>query len=114
MDKDIDQILDEARDNAQDDTPSKGEFECEVYWSTDGKHTVKITAVNEEGRKAGLTWGNNVYKRLVENYGTKQQLNMNTYDPKEDLGKCAKCGADNLRSKKGNVYCSAKCWMKNE
>ena len=32
----------------------------------------------------------------------------------EDLGVCSKCGAKNLKSKNGNVYCSAKCWLKGQ
>lgn len=30
----------------------------------------------------------------------------------ENLGTCAKCGAPNLKSQKGNLYCSKKCWLK--
>lgn len=29
-----------------------------------------------------------------------------------DLGVCSKCGEPNARSKKGNVYCTGKCWLK--
>ena len=29
----------------------------------------------------------------------------------EDYGVCVKCGAPNLKSKKGNFYCSKKCWL---
>lgn len=28
--------------------------------------------------------------------------------------KCEKCGADLILSKKGNWYCSEKCWLKNQ
>jgi len=106
--KDMDEALDEAKMKTLPD----GKFTGEVFLSTDGKNTVHIISDTQDGRKAGLAWAKEVYDRLKEAYGTKQQLNMNTYDPKEDLGKCPKCGADNLRSHKGNVYCSAKCWMK--
>lgn len=30
----------------------------------------------------------------------------------EELGNCKKCGAPNARSLKGNVYCTATCWLK--
>lgn len=31
----------------------------------------------------------------------------------ENLGNCEKCGAPNARSRKGSVYCTAKCWLRN-
>ncbi len=30
----------------------------------------------------------------------------------KSLGTCKKCGSPNALSKSGNVYCSAKCWLK--
>lgn len=35
-----------------------------------------------------------------------------TWVREEDYGVCAKCGAPNAKSKKGNLYCSKKCWLK--
>ena len=103
MNEDIDSVL-------QDDA-AIGEFEGELWLSTDGKNTVRVKASTKEGRVAGLKWAKLVYEGVKSNYGTKQQLNMETYDPKEDLGKCPKCGAPNLRSMKGKIYCSKKCWL---
>lgn len=40
-----------------------------------------------------------------------EQTNQQTILP-VDLGKCSKCGATNLLSKKGQPYCSDKCWLK--
>lgn len=34
--------------------------------------------------------------------------------PDSELGVCEKCGAANAKSVKGNVYCSAKCWLTPE
>jgi hypothetical protein len=106
---DIEEVLNEAGELSL----PEGKFEGEVFLSTDGKNTVHVKSNTREGRKAGLEWAKEVYERLRVAYGTKQQLNVQTYDPKEDLGKCPKCGADNARSKTtGKIYCSAKCWLK--
>lgn len=32
--------------------------------------------------------------------------------PSASLGKCVKCGQPNYKSLKGNIVCSAKCWLK--
>ena len=100
---DIDSVL-------QDDA-AIGEFEGELYLSTDGKNTVHVKASTPEGRKAGLKWAKLVYDGMKATYGTKQELNAKTYDKTEDLGVCPKCGAPNLRSMKGKIYCSKKCWL---
>jgi len=104
MNEDIDEVLVEQ-------ASGEGEFEGELWLSTDGKNTVRVKSSTPEGRKAGLKWGKLVYEGVKANYGTKQQLNMETYDKTEDLGTCLKCGAKNLRSLKGKVYCSARCWL---
>jgi len=93
------------------DEASGGEFEGELYLSTDGKNTVHVKASTKEGRKEALKWAKLVYEGIKSNYGTKQELNVKAYDKTEDLGKCSKCGADNKRSMKGNVYCGAKCFL---
>jgi hypothetical protein len=100
---DIDEVLEEQA--------SVGEFIGELFLSTDGKNTVHVKSATAEGRKAGLKWAKLVYDGMRSAYGTKQQLNMETYDTKEDLGVCGKCGAKNLRSLKGKIYCSARCWL---
>ena len=104
MNDDIDELLTQEASGA-------GEFTGELFLSSDGKNTVHIKADNKEGREAGLKWAKLVYDGIKAQYGTKQQLNMDTYDKNEDLGLCPKCGAKNVRSLKGKVYCSAKCWL---
>ena len=89
----------------------EGSFEGEVWLSTDAKNTVRIKATTPEGRKAGMAWAKAVYDRLLEKYGTKQSVSKKEYSDEEDLGKCSNCSATNLRSQKGKVYCSAKCWL---
>jgi hypothetical protein len=106
MNDDIDDIL-------QDDA-AIGEFEGELYLSTDGKNTVHVKARTQEGRKAALKWAKLVYEGIKSTYGTKQQLNVEAYNKEEDLGVCPKCGAPNAKSMKGKIYCSAKCWLKNQ
>ena len=98
-------------DSVLQDEASLGEFEGELYLSTDGKNTVHVKSSTPEGRKAALKWAKLVYEGVKSNYGTKQQLNIETYNKEEDLGKCPKCSAPNLRSMKGKIYCSKKCWL---
>ena len=39
---------------------------------------------------------------------------MNGYN-QENLGTCAHCGANNIRSQRtGKVFCSNKCWLRNQ
>jgi hypothetical protein len=107
MDNDIDNALEEAGLN------DKGGFEGEVWLSTDGKHTVHTKAETSDGRKNAWIWQKKVYQYLLENYGTKQAQAVKEYNKEEDLGVCKDCGAKNLRSQKGKVYCGNKCWLKN-
>lgn len=106
-DKEIDEVLDEAKM----ETLPEGDFEGELFLSTDGKNTVHVKSDTKEGRKAALLWAKEVYERLKESYGTKQELSNKVYNHVEDLGKCPKCGADNKKSLKGKIYCGAKCWL---
>ena len=101
------EFLDEQIHNVPEET---GDFEAEVWLSTDNKNTVRILAKDRQGRRAGLLWAKGVYDRLRELYKTKQEANVDAY--KQDLGKCSKCGAPNLLSKKGQPYCQNKCWLK--
>ena len=63
--------------------------------------------------------GIEVLKETIDKYlesGFKPSWNEDTNKATqtttpEDLGVCDKCGAKNLRSMKGKVYCSAKCWL---
>lgn len=100
-------LLDEAVANTE-----TGEFVGEIFLSTDGKNTVHIIAKTPQGRKAALVWAKAVYEGLRGSYGTKQQLNAETYNKEEDLGKCPKCKAEMKMSSKGKPYCSALCWKK--
>ena len=103
------------KDNMKE-TPveSSGEFEGELFLSTDGKNTVHIKASNPSGRTAGLRWAKEVYDKLLITYGTKQGQAVKEYnkEPEPELGKCPKCGAPNKMSSKGKPYCSALCWKK--
>ena len=91
----------------------EGDFEAEVFLSTDGKHTVNVRASTKAGRKAALAWSKAVYDKLIYTYGTKQAQAKRDYETPStpDLGKCKDCGAPNKMSTKGKPYCSAKCWL---
>ena len=45
--------------------------------------------------------------------GSVDEVNkaINTGKAMETLGNCDQCNAPKIMSKKGNVYCSAKCWL---
>ena len=94
-----------------------GDFEAEIFLSTDGKHTVRVKAQTQAGRKDALMWAKQVYNRIVAVYGTKQAQAVKEYtrgdkvDNNNELGNCKSCGAINLKSKKGNAYCSKRCWI---
>lgn len=108
MENKSDEWLDPMNDDIRE---HEGSFEGEIWLSTDAKNTVRVKATTADGRKAGLAWAKAVYDRLLFSYGTKQSVSRKEYSGEEDLGKCVKCGANNLRSQKGKVYCSAKCWL---
>jgi membrane protease subunit (stomatin/prohibitin family) len=96
-------------------TQEKGDFQATVFLSTDGKHTVSMTASTPEGRNAGIRWAKTKFDQIMEIYGSKQGQAAKEYKRAEDnagLGQCSKCGASNARSQKGSIYCSAKCWLK--
>jgi hypothetical protein len=91
---------------------SEENFESNLFLSTDGKMTVSIKAVNPAQRKAGARYAKDMYFWLKENFGSKQAFATKEYKAAESgLGVCSKCGAPNLKSMKGKVYCSNKCWL---
>jgi len=99
-----------------------GEFEGEVFLSTDGKHTVRYKANTEEGRKNGGKWAVSVYKGIVNAFGTKAQMwektmtNGKTEKKAEETFRCAKCGGPAVyregKTEKGKewrgVFCNDK------
>lgn len=92
----INESVDEVIGNKEeaDGLKLSGNFEGEVWLSTDGKHTVRIKANTEEDRKQALIWAKKVYEAVVARYGTKQALNAKTYqNPKntEDKSNQATC-----------------------
>jgi len=101
------------QDNVVAPVEESGEFEGELFLSSDGKNTVHIKASTKEGRKAGLTWAKSLYDKLMHTYGSKQSISVKEYakEGQPDLGKCVKCGAENKMSSKGKAYCSALCWI---
>jgi hypothetical protein len=102
---------DDVLDEAGFETSNEGNFESEIFLSTDGKHTIHIKANTPKSRSEAWKWAINTYDLIKEKYGTKQAQSVREYNKEEDLGKCSKCGAKNIRSLKGKVYCSAKCWL---
>lgn len=100
-----------------------GTFTGTIFLSTDGKHTVSITASTHAGRRDGMKWAKQVYERLMIIYGSKQMNAAKEYKKieKEDagLGRCPKCNSPmalsskiNPKTGKQNIYCIDKCWLK--
>ena len=104
--------LDEAKLITLDLDNTKADFQLEVYLSSDGKNTVHIKA--EDGHKTiAVEKAISLFNFIKEIYGTKQEANVKTYSQTEDLGKCATCGAPNVKYKKsGKIGCGAYCWRK--
>jgi len=70
-----------------------GEFEGEIYFSTDGKHTVHAKASTAEGRKSGLEWAFKAYERIVERLGTKAEMWESVVNKTDKTQyKCDQCG----------------------
>lgn len=95
------------------------EFEGTVFMSTDGKHTVSIKSATAQGRKVGMIWMKQVYTRLMDVYGSKQENAAKAYKKVEgalgqdtSLGVCSKCGGPMKLSQKGRPYCANLCWKK--
>jgi hypothetical protein len=101
--------LDEAKINQMD---LEGEFCLEVFLSSDGKNTVHVKADGDHKENA-MKKAMRLFDFLREVYGTKQAQAKKEYSDEEDLGKCVKCGAPNVRYKtSGKIGCSAYCWKK--
>lgn len=102
---------DEVLEEVATELVNEGDFEGELFLSTDGKHTVHVKASSVQTRKEALKWAKAVYETVKERYGTKQQANVEAYNKEKDLGNCSHCNAPNALSKQGKPYCSAKCWL---
>ena len=88
IEKELDKYFEAELDNAKETSVvinETGNFTGEVFWSTDGKHTVHVIAETKEGRAAALKWGDMAYERLVLKYGTKQAQAVKEYTKKEDI-----------------------------
>ena len=100
-------------ENVEEVDSGKGEFKMELWLSTDNKNTVKVEATTPHGRKEAAKYAVAMRKWLLDNFGSKQGFATKEYTKAEsELGVCKDCGAANLKSSKGNLYCSKKCWLK--
>lgn len=55
------------------------QFDFDLYLSTDGKHSVHISAETQMGRRAGIKYAVSVYDRLIQRFGTKQSQTIKEY-----------------------------------
>lgn len=86
--EDFDNDIEEAMEKEAppwDKQEEEGEFEGEVYFSTDGKHTVHAKSSTPEGRESGLGWAFKAYERIVEKLGTKAEMWETTINGKKKV-----------------------------
>lgn len=95
-----------------------GEFEGEVWLSTDGKNTVRVLGSTKEGRAAGLLWAKEVYNRLLAVYGTKQDKVIEAAKKASPGLSCEVCGAQAIEKqgtgKNGKPYHAYFCSTENK
>lgn len=104
-----------------------GEFEGEVFLSTDGKNTVHVKAKDRAGRKAALEWAKAVYEGLREIYGTKQSQAVREYAKNGETQHLCNTHNTPMRERKGPhgtfyshakemdgewIYCKGEGWGK--
>jgi len=56
------------------------DFKLELFLSSDGKHTVHLETDTKEQRDEGIPYAKALYKKIIEEFGTKQSLNKSTYN----------------------------------
>lgn len=101
MNNDIEDVLDQAKMYS---LPT-GEFEGELFLSTDGKNTVHVKASSSQGRTAAFAWAKEVYDKLRIEYGTKQALEKKVQEGGQNYGNCSEHPSETLvMSKKGKLY----------
>ncbi|MEK6879065.1 MAG: hypothetical protein AABY22_05625 [Nanoarchaeota archaeon] len=91
-----------------------GEFEGEIFLSTDGKNTVHVKALTTEGRKASLIWAKTVYDRLIFRYGTKQAQAKREYSDEEKCETCNSLAVKKSGEKNGRKWTGIFCQTNKE
>lgn len=70
---DVEHVVDEVQ----------GEFKITLWLSTDGKQTVQVEAETKEGRSVGIPYAKALYKKVLEEFGTKQAQAVKEYSGKK-------------------------------
>lgn len=83
MNNEDERLEQEMDDSLIESDPSLGDFESEVWLSTDGKHTVRVMAKTHSGRKAGGLWAMQVYRMIQEKLPNKLSLATKTKESTE-------------------------------
>lgn len=66
-----------------------GDYEVEMFLSTDGKHTVRVKVVDPASRREAIEKATGLYDYIKERYGTKQAQAVREY--KEQIVDPATC-----------------------
>lgn len=89
-----DPIMDATTDRVPD---VAGDYELEIYLSTDGKHTVHGKATTTAGKERMFKAITRTYDEIVVRYGTKQAQAKREYGvtppPNAEVKTCENCGA---------------------
>lgn len=73
-DEDINKAVDAFEEGGTQD-----KYHFEVFLSTDGKHTVHVTADDEKGKRKALRVATDTFDYLLSRYGTKQGQAVKEY-----------------------------------
>ena len=86
IDPDMEDAAEEITDNADPDwikepegVEKTGEFDFELFMSSDGKHTVHVTVKDQKARKEAIATAMNAYDYVLARYGTKQAQAVKEY-----------------------------------
>lgn len=89
MDSEDEKWIDEAvgpKDDPDPEVIAKGpeeDYEFEMWLSTDGKNSVRVSTNNPKARKQAMLKAVEAYEYLRTRYGTKQEQNVKTYSKDE-------------------------------
>lgn len=76
------------------------DFTLELFLSSDGKHTVRIETKTEAERNIAIPYAKVLYKKIIEEFGTKQEQAVKAYSAKpsfpDDSGPVAQDGQEEI------------------
>jgi len=108
--KTIDEVLNEAKENSID---QEGDYDFELWLSSDGKHTVKVTSKTAEGKRKALKVATDTFDYILERYGTKQALSVKEYGNGKKEVKPEECKHTNVKFAESHTEKNPGRWFKS-